>query len=306
VPKQTQLSHLGYSKETTWGTSVAPTVYAPFNSFKWEPNLATVVDNGKRGNITKDYNEYPTTKSATADIEMNMYPNEVGPFLLAALGSVTTTGASAPYTHAFKAAPTARSMTIDHFNGSDQRRYAGMVVDEVTIKGDAEGVLTFAVKLQGKYPTVVTTTSPSIAASISPIVGAFCSLTIGGTPNTNLFGFEVTIKRSNKLVFGANTTQDPTKAVNGALEVTGKLTFDVEDNTEFAAFEAQTTRAIVLTLGSTANNKATITLTSAYIEKASFDDGDESLRVDWEFRGLYNATDAGPCVVSLVNTTASY
>jgi hypothetical protein len=305
LPKQTQLAFLGFSKESTWGTGVAPSTYAPFNSFKWEPKLETVVDNGKRGNISKDYAEYPTTKSATLDLEMNMYPNEIGQFLLAVLGSDTVSG-TGPYTHAFKAASTARSMTIDHFNGSDQRRYTGMVIDEVTIKGDAEGVLTFSVKAQGKYPTVISTTTPTIAASISPIVGAFCSLTVGGSANTNLFGFEITIKRSNKLVFGANTTQDPTKVVQGSLEVTGKLTFDVEDNTEFSQFEAQTTRTIVLTLGNTANNKATVTLTSAYIENASFDDGQEDLRVDWTFRGLYNATDAGPCVVSVVNTTASY
>jgi hypothetical protein len=305
MPKLNQLAYLGFAKETTWGTGVAPTVWYPFDSAKPDNVTNTVVDNGKRGHITKDYAVIPTTKSATIDVEGNLYTNEIGHILNALLTTRATSGTS-PYTHVFKASETQRSLTFQHFNGSDERQYAGFVIDELTLKGDAEGIVTVSWKAQGKSGSIVANSTPAISSTLSEITGVNCSLTIDAAANTNLFGFEITIKRENKLIFGANATQNPSKAAQGAVEVTGKLTFDVEGNTEYAMYDAQAYKTLVLTLGTSASNSLVVTMTRAFIEKASFDDGDVSLRVDWEVRGTYNATDAGPVAVTLKNTTTTY
>lgn len=305
MPKLTGNQYLGFAKETAWGTGVVPTVWMPFDKAKGEEVVDSKKDEGKRAVLSKVFNTYPTTKKSSFDIDANFYPNELGFFLLSILGKDTVTGVS-PYVHKFQEDAAQKSLTVQHFNGSDERRYAGMIVDEFSVKGDAEGVLTSSVKLQGKFPTVVTASTPTFGAALAPVVGAFCSCTIDAVANTNLFGFEVSIKRNNKLIFGANTTQDPTKAVQGTIEISGKLTFDVEDSAEMAKYEAQTSHVLVLTLGNTANNKAKITMSNVWIDKASFDDGQENLRVDWEFTAMYNTTDAGAVVFELTNTTVSY
>lgn len=304
--KISALQHLGFAKESTWGTGVSPTTYIPFDSVKPESTVNTVVDEGKRNNIAKDFAVYPTTRSATLDVETYLYTNELGHILAALMGGVTTTGTGAPYTHTFKPTSGQRSLTFQHYNGESERQYAGCVVDELSVKGDAEGLVTVSFKAQGKYHTATTTTSPTIAATLAAIAGINSTLKIDTVTNANLFGFEFTFKRSNKLIFGANTTQDPTKAVQGVFEVTGKLTFDIVDNAEYAMFDGQAYHAIDLTVGSDAQNKAQFTFSKAFIEKATVDDGQENLRVDWEFRAVYNATDAAQCVVKLFNSTASY
>lgn len=305
MPKLTQLQHLGLAKETTWGTPVAPTVYFPFDSASADETLNTVVDNGKRGHITKDYGVIPTTMSSALEVEGHLYTNEIGHVLKSLLSSVTTSGTS-PYTHVFKASDAQASLTAQFFDGVEETQYAGLVVDELTISGDAEGVVTVSWSAQGKSGTVVAKSTPAISATLASIAGSFCTLTVGGSANTNLFGFEITIARENKLIYGASASQDPTKAAQGSVEVTGSFTFDVENADEFDAFRDQDYVALVLTIGNNASNQAIVTMSRAFIESASKDDGEVNARVDWEVRGTYNATDAGPVAVELKNTTASY
>lgn len=305
MPVQSARQHLGVARETTWGTGVTPTKYIPFDSFKAEEEIGNVVDNGKRGHLTADYNVIRTTKKATLDLESMLYVNEIGHFLSCVLSDVATTG-SGPYVHTFKVGNTSRSLTVQHFNGYAENQYAGCLVDELTIKGDAEGVVTYTIKMQGKMATTVVTTSPTISAASKPLVGAFASLTVDGSPNTNLFGFEISLKRSNKLIFGANNTQDPTKAVQGTIEATFKLTFDVENGEEYAKYTDQGAHTFALALNGATDSKLTFTFSAAHVEKASHDDGDENVRVDWEGRGVYSVTDGGPCKIELTNTTATY
>lgn len=297
--------HLGVARETTWGTGVVPAKYLAFDEYQPEDEIKTVVDNAKRGHLTKDYNVIRTTHRSMHDLEMPLYTNEIGYFLLGLFGGVTVSGVN-PYTHVFKVGTTARSLTLQHYDGYEETQYAGCVVDEVTIKGDADGIITVSVKLQGKKGTVVSTTTATIDTAIKPLVGTFASFTLDAVANTNLFGWEVSFKRSNKLHFGASNSQNPTKVTQGEIEATFKLTFDIEDDTEYDAFTDQASHTLVLTFNGTASSSMVITFTAAHFEKASRDDGQENLRVDVEGRGVYNSTDGGPCQVSLTNTTASY
>lgn len=306
MPKLTALQTLGIGKEAQWGTAATTFTHAPFNSFKAENEIANVVDNGKRGNINADFDVIFTTKKATLDMETYLYADVVGLFLKNVFGKDDVTGTGAPYVHKFTPDSAQSSLTVSHYNGSDERQYAGAIVDEVSIKGDTENPITVSVKLQGKMGKIVTKTTPTYAADLRPLVGALAALKIDTVANTNLFGFEITFKRENKMIFGASATQDPTKAVQGVFSVEGKLTFDVEGNEEFSAYEAQTSHNVELTLDGDTNHKCKISLAKAFIEKASFDDGEQSLRVDWEFRGVYDATAGGSAVVELTNTTASY
>jgi hypothetical protein len=121
-----------------------------------------------------------------------------------------------------------------------------------------------------------------------------------------MVGGEVKIKRESKLLFTANNTQDPSKAASSRIDITGKLTFDVEDETEFALFTAGTQGALVLTFTRDANTTLTITCTKADITKANIDRSQEFLRVDLEFKAMYNTTDAGMAQIVLKNSVSTY
>lgn len=298
------LTEVGVAKEVTWGTGVAPTTYLPVSSISADPIIKTVVDEAIRGHMTKDYLVIRTNKHAEVSIDTNFYTNPLGFFFLSLFGADTVTGLN-PYTHTFKINSAPPPLTVQDYDGEQERRYAGAVVQELSVKGDAEGLVTVSVKLISKFGTDIANTTATILLD-NPLTGYGSAITIGAVANAKLFGWEFTFKREVKPIFATNNSQDPTKIVRGRFECTGKLTFDVDDGTEFDSYTTGTEVALVLTLNGTASNNAKITLTKAHIEKASFDRGGENLRVDWEVRGLYNATDGGPCQFELTNTTAAY
>lgn len=304
MPKLTAIQHLGFAKETTWGTPVAPTRYMPFNEFSAEEELGTVVDESRRGNITKDYGVIPTTLKSNLELSMFLYPDIVGVLFKNMLPNVTTTG-TGPYVHTLKAGTTQSSLTFQHFNGADERQYAGVILDEITISGETTSPIEISVTGQGKSGQVVATTTPTIETTLMPITGAMATLKVDTVANANLASFEITIARENRLIYGASATQEPTKAVQGRVEVTGSLSFEIEDATEYEKFKAQQYVNLELTIDGGASNKIKLTMPRAFIETASWDDGEESLKVDWEFRAVYEATAAGPIVVELTNSTAT-
>lgn len=305
TPKLTALQHLGYATETTWGEAVAPTRYFPFNEFSAEEELGTVVDEAKRGNITKDYGVIPTTYVTNIDMSSYFYPAVIGSLLATILPNVQTTG-DGPYTHVFRASPAQRSLTFQFFNGADERQYAGVVIDEITISGETTSPIEVSVTGQGKGGKVVGTTTPAIEMGIMPITGAQASLKINGDQNVNLASFEITLTRENRMIYGASKTQDPTRAVQGRIEVTGSFSFEITDSTEYEMFKQQQYVDIELDIDGGEANKATFKFPRAFIESATWDDGEQSLRVDWEFRAVYDASVNGPVEITLVSNTQTY
>jgi Phage tail tube protein len=307
MPLLSSLQHLGVAKETVWGTGVVPAKYIPVTKVKPLDLRENVKDEAKRGVPSKTFGVIQTTQKGTIDIDTYLYCDEIGYFLLNLLGKDVVTG-TGPYNHKFSldATPTGtKSLSLQHFDGLNERQFAGAVIDEVKIKGDAAGIITVSVKVQGKLGVVVGTTTASIAPGLKPLVGANASLTVDTIANTNLFGFDITIKRDNRLVFGANTSPAPTKAVQGVVEVSGKLTFDIEDTTEYGKFDGGT-HAIVLTLGGVATANAKITIPQLVVDKSSRDDGQSNLRVDWDFTAIYDVATTTPITVELNNSTVAY
>lgn len=302
TPKLTALQHLGFATETVWGQAVAPTRWFPFNEFSAEEELGTVVDEAKRGNITKDYGVIPTTYVTNIDMSSYFYPSVVGPLIATILPAVTTTG-NGPYTHKFRASPAQRSLTFQWFNGSDERQYAGVVIDEITISGETTSPIEISVTGQGKGGVVVTPSTPIIEMGLMPITGAMASLKINGSTNVNLASFEITLARQNRLIYGASKTQDPTRAVQGRIEITGSFSFEVTDSNEYEMFKRQQYVEIELDIDGGENNKATFLLPRTFIEAAAWDDGEESLRVDWEWRAVYDASVNGPIEITLVTNS---
>lgn len=306
MPKLSATQFVGFGKETTWGTVAATFKYIPINSFKVEEEIKKVVDEGRRANLTKDFAVYNGPRSAKFDMDTYLYTNEVGYMLQGLMGAPTTTG-TGTYSHTFKLASTQPpSLSINDFNGISTRQSTGVLIDEISIKFSEDKMVEVSTKGQMKPSAIITTPTPTFG-TVDPVHGVTTTFTLAGSANTNLVGATITMKREVKMLHGADGTQNPTKGVSGRLEVTGKVTFDVEDESEYLNFINQTNPALVFTFnGATANNKMVVTLSKVDITKANVDRSQEWVRVDMDFRALYNVTDAGPVSIVLSNTTTSY
>lgn len=305
MAKLSALQHFGLAFETVFGTKVVPTVWIPVNSVKPEDDVKKINDEGRRANLTKLHQVYDGVTSSKVDISINAYADAIGYFLKAIIGQPVTTGVNPNYTHTFKIVNAmAPSTTLSYYNGAAEHAYGGSMITDVSFKFDSEGILAMDAKYIGQKSAVVTTTVP-VYSTVAPFIGHQASLTVGGAANTNLVGGEINIKRDAKLLYGANNSQSPNKASSGRIEMSGKLTFDVEDEAELNLLGAADT-AISLIFTQTANLNVEFKFTVADITKASIDTSQEFVRVDLDFEAIYNATDAGMGQVILKNAVATY
>lgn len=309
MAKLSALGYFGIAKEATYGTSVAPSIFIPFDSIKVEDDMKKSVDEGRRGVLSKEFAVYQTTRLSKIDLETLAYPDTIGHFLLGILGKDTVTGAANPYTHKFQildgAAP---SYTLADYNvvaGTNERRYPGGVIDEVGFKFDDDGNMKVSAKFQSKVSTLVAKSTPTQNV-LTPFQGWMASLSLNGVANADLLGGDITIKRQNELLFAGNATQDPTRAINGRIEISGKLTFDVMDESEYLLFLNGTQQSIQVQFVVNVNQSLTFLFTKTDISKAVVDRSGEYIRVDLDFKALYNTTDAGLCQVTLLNAVATY
>jgi len=280
------LQHMGLAFETVYGTKVVPTFWIPLTSAKPEDEVKKINDEGRRANLTKLFNVYDGVTSSKMDASADGFPDAIGYFLKGILGQDVVTGVG-PYVHTFKVVNSlAPSMTLSYFNGAAEHGYAGSVINDLSFKFDTEGLLAMDAKFIGQKSTVVTTTVP-VYSTLTPFLGYQASLTIGGGANLNMVGGEIDIKRDVKLLYGANNSTSPTKYSSGRIEISGKLTFDVENETELALLGAADS-ALVVTFTQSAGVSLVFQFTMADIRKANIDTSQEFVRVDLEFDGYYS------------------
>ena len=304
MSKLSALQHLGLAYETAYGTAVVPSFWLPVSSAKPQDEIKKIADEGRRANLSKTFAVYDGVTSSTFDVEFDCYPDAIGYLLKAIMGQDVVTG-SAPYFHKFQVVNAlAPSLTLSYFNGIAEHAYAGSVLSELSLKFDTESVVTATGKFDGIKGAPVATTTPSFSP-INAFMGWGSSLKIGGASNTNMVGGEIDIKREVKLLYGANNSQSPNKFSSGRIDMTGKFTFDVEDEAELALLGSGL-QTLDFILSQDANHSLEFSFSAAHIDKATIDTSQEFVRVDLEFSTVYNVTDAGIATISLKNSVASY
>ena len=303
--QQSVRSYLGIAKEVTKGTVVAPSDFIPVakDSLKPVDIVDPLYDTGLRGSNIVNYNYIQGRTRSTVDFGGAVFADTVGYGIAGLLGSVTTTGASAPYTHtiSLKNSLTAGaddqpiSYTLTDFYAASVRSYPGCQFSDFSLKFNADGMLEYDTKTTGFSSDVVTATSPSFS-TILPTPVWQGTVSIGGTAVSNAMNGNIDMMRNVTPVYGISATQDPYQVFLGPLEVTGKVTFMMENNDELTNFLTNTQPAIVLdwnygTGAAEVQIQATITkgaYTAAVIER-----GDDFVTVTVDINGQGNTTDAG-------------
>jgi len=301
----TNRSYLGIAKEVTRGTAVTPTNFIPVigSSLKPVDVIDPLYDEGLRGSNVKSYNYLQGRTRSTYDYSGAAFADTIGYAIAGVLGDVTTTGASAPYTHAIAlensataaadAQPT--SYTITDFYAAAVRAYPGCMFSDFTLKFNADGMLEYDAKMTGWASASAATPTPSFS-TILPTQVWQGAVTVGGTTLSTAMTGEISMKRPVTPVYGIATTQNPYQIFLGPLEVMGKIKFVMEDNAELTRYLTNTQPSIVFNWSygtGAALVQIQATLTKGAYVAAAIDRGADLVEISIDLVGLGNTTDAG-------------
>ena len=298
-------SYLGIAKEVTKGTPVAPTDFIPVLASKLKPVdvIGELYDEGLRGSLIKNYNYIQGRTNSTFDFGGPVFADTFGYSLGGLLGSVTTTGASAPFTHTISiknatavgadAQPTA--FTLTDFYAANVRAYAGIQIHDLSLKFTSDGMLDYDAKGTGWESVTATTPTPSFS-SVLPIPTWIGTVSIGGATVSNSVDGSIDMTRPVTPIFGISNTQNPYQVFLGALETKGTIRFVMENNDELTRYLTNTQPAIVINWAQGAGATATqiqATITKGAYVAAMIDRSKDYVEIEVNLNAQGNTTDAG-------------
>jgi hypothetical protein len=298
-------SYLGIAKEVTKGTVVAPTDFIPVAKDNLKPVdlVDPLFDTGLRGSNVVNYNYIQGRSRSTFDFGGAVFADTIGYSIAGLLGSVATTGASAPFTHTISLENSLTSdvdvqpisYTLTDFYAVDVRSYPGCQFSDFSLKFNADGMLEYDAKTTGWASQTVSDPTPTFS-TVLPTPVWRGTVSIGGSAVATAMEGNIDMTRAATPIYGISNTQNPYQIFLGPLEVTGSIKFVMENDSQLLNFLNNSQPAIVLNwnYGSGASEvqvQATITkgaYTAAVIER-----GDDFVSVTIELNGQGNTTDAG-------------
>jgi hypothetical protein len=301
TPGATGLGWTGIALEATKGTAIAaPTHGIPVT--RSDPNDATdvLLDQGMRGSMATAYGAVPGTKSATFDIEGDIYLDTIGFFLAGIFGESETTGAD-PFAHEFTLLNSGTgqgpSYTIFNYSGIQVRKYAAATMASLTLRVSAQELLTYSASLVSNASVTDTDTVPSFTA-VEPIAGWVGTATIGGSGNTLVQEAEITFSRNVSVVQTVDGSQNPLQIWQGPMSVSGRLMFVAAAETEFLKYLSVTEGGspdgqvpLVFSFAQDTHSLE-VTMSKVVYDSAKVETGEDFTQVSAQFTALANTTDA--------------
>lgn len=316
MPKPSHLAALGVAKETTAGTAVAATAWVPWKTLTPKDDTNPIEDTGQRGAPVDNFGIYAGQKGSELDLGGDVMADSIGWLLASVLPDLATTGASAPYSHAFSTLcsgdtqPVSQTWTI--FDPLGTWQYPGMQFSELGFKWNADGLFEWSAKGMGW--TYVSGSTPTTSFSaVPPVANWAITCQIAGT-DTFVQDGELTIKRAVTAIRGSAGTQNPYRIWSGDVSVEGKATLVMENTTQADAFQASTAQSFQASYSQGTGSTATgLTL---HCSKAVYTEGSRNYGKDYieqpvTFKAVGNTSDVGasggysPILATLTNAVAS-
>lgn len=296
-------SYLGIAKEVTPATPVPATDFIPLSKDSFKPTdiINPLYDTGLRGSMVENYNYIQGRRHTEIDLGGPAFADTIGYWLGGILGSVATTGASAPYAHTITlknattgdAQPT--SFTLEDYYVSGNRFYPGCKVTEFSMTFNSEGMLEYTAKLMGHPSETTSAATPSFSA-VTPTPVWKGAVLIGGAPIAYITNGTVSMTRKAEAIFGINTDQGPYEIFVGALDSTGNITFVMENDDQLLNFLNNTQPTLNFQFsqgtGSAATTIAFNVAKGAYTT-AAIDRSGDHVAITIDFSSIGNTTDAG-------------
>lgn len=303
--QQSVRSYLGIAKEATRGTAVAPTDFIPVmkDSLKPVDIVDPLYDTGLRGSNVLNYNYIQGRTRSTVDFGGAVFADTVGYAIAGVLGSVATTGVSAPYTHTISLFNSLASggdvqpisYTLTDFYAVDVRSYPGCQFSDFSLKFNADGMLEYDTKSTGWQSETVSDPTPTFS-TVLPTPVWRGTVSIGGSPVSTAMTGNIDMKRPATPIYGISNTQDPYQVFLGPLEVTGKITFVMDNDDQLLNFLNNTQPALVFNwnYGSGSSEvQIQATLTKGAYTTGVIERGEDFVQVSVDINAQSNTTDAG-------------
>lgn len=317
MPISSNQSFLGIAKESVPGTAVAATNYLPVDTIKPKIHVDYLPDDNLRGANVKTFDLRPGVQWAEFEIGGQIYPDTFGFLMAGLLGDVTTTGASAPFSHAIAALNTGQppTYTLSDYNGFNTRQFAGFKVGEINVKFAGNGMLDYTAK--GIASSFATTSKPTQSFSAVTVMPAWVGVsTIGATPSTLIVNGEMNFKRSLEVIHNVDGAVTPYSIfAGGDIEATGQFVAVYEDDTVLTPYLAGTVQALDFNWSqgaAAALTQAKFHMSNAQIVEAVVArSGGKYAELDCKFEAIANSTDVGasggysPVKVTLQNALAA-
>jgi hypothetical protein len=238
-------SYLGIAKEATKGTVVAPTDFIPVAKDNLKPVdlVDPLYDTGLRGSNVVNYNYIQGRSRSTFDFGGAVFADTIGYSIAGLLGSVATTGASAPYTHTISLENSLTSdvdvqpisYTLTDFYAVDVRSYPGCQFSDFSLKFNADGMLEYDAKTTGWASTTVADPTPTFSTVLPTPVWRGTVSIAGASVATAMEG-NIDMTRAATPIYGISNTQNPYQIFLGPLEVTGSIKFVMENDSQLLNF----------------------------------------------------------------------
>jgi len=298
-------SYVGIAKEATKGTAVAATDFIPVakDSLKPVDVIDALYDTGLRGSNVTNYAYLPGRTRSTFDFGGSAFADTMGYALAGIMGSVATTGASAPFTHTISllnsttSAADAQpiSYTLTDFYAVAVRRYPGCQFSDFSLRFNADGLLEYDAKSTGWQSATIADPTPSFS-TVLPTPVWRGTVSIGGGSVTTAMEGNIDMKRAVTPIYGISNTQNPYQVFLGPLEVTGKIKFVMDADTELTRYLNNSQPILVLNWQQGASS--TLTQIQATISKGAYtaamvERGDDFVTVSIDLNAQATTTDAG-------------
>lgn len=307
-------SFVGWAKETTQGTPVTPITFTyPLSApMTVKDNPVYIVDPGMRNSMVDEYGLIQGVSSVSFSMQGWAFMDGIGFLVNNILGDITTTGASAPFSHAISTLNTGGaqpgSLTLVDWQGtpatSSARQYPGACLSQLVLKGNAESsVIEFTAQGLawpssdlGVAPTAAPTTASGLAAWRT-VLGLAGPAT-GGTQVKTAREWSITISRKLRAEWTLQNAQTPFIIQRGAVQAAGTLLVPVPaDETIFNYYINNTQPQVQLIVdnGLTLSAKLTLTIDA---QVAAFNSGEivrneEAVGYNMAYKCIANSTNAG-------------
>ena len=315
---------VGLGRETTRGTSVAPTYWVKHLETDFLNKIEKIMNESAIGVLDKYSSAEIVKEWAEGKLEGKITDKAFGLILCALFGTTPTSvqqGATGVYDHTFAQSQsnTGTSLTIVRKDGNTNKRYPLAVLNKLDIECVVGEWIKFSAEFISKKGVTNTDTVAYVAENEFVPKHAVAKMAsnvagIGAATAIPVKSFKLSIERSVEpyFAFGSN---DPSEIYNQEFEVKGDMVLRYTDTTYEDLWVANTNRAVDLNIvnsgvvigSGSANPAVRFTLPEANLSEWELDQSkDKIVEQTVGFQGLYNLSAAATLTAVLTNTVVSY
>jgi hypothetical protein len=232
------LGYVGYGRETTEGTGVAPTFFIPVDSFSFEDSNDFLVPDQIRGSRDRSI-AMAAPYAVSGSMEMALIPVDVGPLFLSAFSATVNSSAYAGggYQHVFTPGSAEPTLTFES-SAADilVMRYSGVRVNTLEIKAAFGEIVMGTFGLEGLNREKQVSASTEDYSDVVPYHFSGASVKVDGVQVCTIKDFSFTVGNNLERIGTLCKTRAWRRMALGMRDVGLSMTVDFTDDDEYDRF----------------------------------------------------------------------